>query len=71
MALLDSRINSRDESFGKNKEHMEAQVDDLRRRVDIIHQGGGEKAQERHTSHGKLLPRERLNALLGPGSPFL
>ena len=71
MALLDSRINTRDDSFGKNQEHMQAQVDDLRRRVDIIQQGGGSKAQERHISRGKLLPRERLNALLDPGSPFL
>lgn len=71
MTLLDSRINTRDESFGKNREHLKAQVDDLRRRVNIIHQGGGSKAQERHTSRGKLLPRERLNALLDPGSPFL
>ena len=71
MALLDSRINTRDDIFGKNREHMEVQVDDLRQRVDVIHQGGGKKAQERHTSRGKLLPRERLNALLDPGSPFL
>ena len=71
MALLDSRINTRDDNFDKNREHMEAQVDDLRQRVDVIHQGGGKKAQERHTSRGKLLPRERLNALLDPGSPFL
>jgi len=71
MALLDSRINTRDDSFSKNQEHMQAQVDDLRRRVDIIQQGGGSKAQERHISRGKLLPRERLNALLDPGSPFL
>jgi 3-methylcrotonyl-CoA carboxylase beta subunit len=58
MALLDSRINTRDDIFGKNREHMEVQVDDLRQRVDVIHQGGGKKAQERHTSRGKLLPRE-------------
>ena len=56
MALLDSRINTRDDSFRKNQEHMQAQVDDLRRRVDIIQQGGGSKAQERHISRGKLLP---------------
>ena len=71
MALLDSRINTRDDSFDKNRKHMEAQVDDLRQRVDILHQGGGRKAQKRHTARGKLLPRERLNALLDPGSPFL
>ena len=71
MAVLNSRINTRDENFSKNRDHMQAQVDDLRRKVDRIRLGGGAKAQERHTSRGKLLPRDRLNALLDPGSPFL
>ncbi|HEY6131839.1 MAG TPA: carboxyl transferase domain-containing protein [Halioglobus sp.] len=71
MAVLHSRINTRDEVFGKNRDHMQSQVDDLRQKIDAIRQGGGAKAQERHTSRGKLLPRDRLNALLDPGSPFL
>jgi 3-methylcrotonyl-CoA carboxylase beta subunit len=71
MAVLHSRINTRDDAFAKNRDHLQAQVDDLRRKVDTIRQGGGRKAQERHTSRGKLLPRDRLNALLDPGSPFL
>ena len=33
--------------------------------------GGGEKARDKHTERGKLLPRERIRALLDPGSPFL
>ena len=33
--------------------------------------GGDDKARERHVSRGKLLPRERINQLLDPGSPFL
>ncbi|MEJ2533548.1 MAG: carboxyl transferase domain-containing protein, partial [Halioglobus sp.] len=71
MSVLQSRINTRDESFEANRAHMQAQVDDLRALVDTIRQGGGAKAQERHTARGKLLPRERLDALLDPGSPFL
>jgi 3-methylcrotonyl-CoA carboxylase beta subunit len=71
MTLLQSRINTRDPAFATNREAMQAQVDDLRAVVDTIRQGGGEKAQARHKSRGKLLPRERLNALLDPGSPFL
>ena len=71
MTVLQSRINTRDAAFADNREHMQTQVDDLRTVVSTIHQGGGDKAQERHTSRGKLLPRERLNALLDPGSPFL
>jgi 3-methylcrotonyl-CoA carboxylase beta subunit len=71
MAVLTSRINNRDEAFTRNRDNMQAQVDDLRQKVDTIRLGGGTKAQERHTSRGKLLPRDRLNTLLDPGSPFL
>lgn len=71
MAVLQSRITTRDDTFAKNRRHMQAQVDDLRNVFAAIRQGGGPKAQERHTARGKLLPRERLNALLDPGSPFL
>ena len=71
MTVLQSRINTRDAAFASNRDAMQVQVDDLRTVVNKIHQGGGAKAQERHTSRGKLLPRDRLNALLDPGSPFL
>ncbi|KZX51344.1 methylcrotonoyl-CoA carboxylase [Halioglobus sp. HI00S01] len=71
MNVLQSRINTRDAAFATNRDAMQAQVDDLRQLVDKVRQGGGAKAQERHVSRGKLLPRERLNALLDPGSPFL
>jgi 3-methylcrotonyl-CoA carboxylase beta subunit len=71
MAVLHSHINTRDETFKKNQGHMQEQVDDLRRKVDTIRLGGGAKAQQRHTARGKLLPRDRLRALLDPGSPFL
>ena len=71
MTVLQSRINPRDAAFATNRDHMQTQVEDLRTVVDKIRQGGGAKAQERHTSRGKLLPRERLNAVLDPGSPFL
>ena len=33
--------------------------------------GGNERARERHVSRGKLLPRERVDRLLDPGTPFL
>ncbi|MCP5130571.1 MAG: methylcrotonoyl-CoA carboxylase [Pseudomonadales bacterium] len=71
MSVIQSRINPRDATFSANREAMQAQVDDLRALVDRVRQGGGPKAQQRHTSRGKLLPRERLNAVLDPGSPFL
>lgn len=71
MTVLQSRINTRDAAFATNRDNMQTQVDDLRAVVDKIRQGGGAKAQERHISRGKLLPRERLNGVLDPGSPFL
>jgi 3-methylcrotonyl-CoA carboxylase beta subunit len=46
-------------------------VEDLRTRVDRVLAGGGERARERHTSRGKLLPRERVDRLLDVGAPFL
>lgn len=46
-------------------------VDKLKTTVGKIVEGGGRKARERHTSKGKLLPRDRINTLLDNGSPFL
>ncbi|EXU67007.1 MULTISPECIES: carboxyl transferase domain-containing protein [Streptomyces] len=43
----------------------------LRERLAVARLGGGEKARARHTARGKLLPRDRVDTLLDPGSPFL
>ena len=50
---------------------MGALVSDLREKVAEVFQGGGSVARERHVARGKLLPRERVAALIDPGSPFL
>lgn len=50
---------------------MQKVVDELRAKVSKVMQGGGEKAIQRHTSKGKLLPRDRIDALLDPNSSFL
>jgi 3-methylcrotonyl-CoA carboxylase beta subunit len=54
-----------------NREANEALVADLRAQLARVAQGGGEKARNRHTDRGKLLPRERVDRLLDPGAPFL
>ena len=69
--IINSTINPRSEEFEANRQHMQTLVDDLREKIAQISQGGGEKYQKRHTERGKLLPRERINALLDEGSPFL
>ncbi|PYC22596.1 methylcrotonoyl-CoA carboxylase [Aquipseudomonas alcaligenes] len=71
MAILHTQINTRSPEFAANQAAMLAQVNDLRALLARVHEGGGAKAQERHTSRGKLLPRERINRLLDLGSPFL
>jgi 3-methylcrotonyl-CoA carboxylase beta subunit len=51
-------------------EHL-ALVDQLRTKLATAALGGPERARERHVSRGKLLPRDRVDGLLDPGSPFL
>jgi 3-methylcrotonyl-CoA carboxylase beta subunit len=46
-------------------------IAELRERTSLVQLGGGAKALERHTSRGKLAPRDRINGLLDDGSPFL
>lgn len=71
MPILQSKVNKRADEFIQNKASMTDAVNDLRKKVTLIEQGGGAKYQERHLSRGKLLPRDRINALLDEGSPFL
>jgi 3-methylcrotonyl-CoA carboxylase beta subunit len=71
MAILQSKINTRGAEFVENQTHMQAQLDDLRAKLEQIKLGGGAKARERHVARGKLLPRDRVQQLLDPGAPFL
>jgi acetyl-CoA carboxylase carboxyltransferase component len=71
MTILSSQIDTRSDTFKKNADAMRALVDDLRCRVDKVRLGGGEESRKRHVGRGKLLPQERVRALLDPGSPFL
>jgi 3-methylcrotonyl-CoA carboxylase beta subunit len=68
---IESRLDTRDATFARNSAALAALVADLRARVSEFEQGGGEAARARHARRGKLLPRERVRALLDPGAPFL
>lgn len=59
------------EAYRTNTEAHRALVAELRSKLAAAALGGGTKARERHTSRGKLLPRDRVDTLLDPGSPFL
>src|SRR6188472_2841793 len=71
MPLLTSQIDPRSAEFADNAAALRAQVADLDAQLERIALGGGEKARAKHSARDKLLPRERVSALLDPGSPFL
>ncbi len=71
MPILETQLNARSADFQANAAAMRAVVDDLRAQVDKVAQGGGEAARAKHIARGKLLPRERVQRLLDPGTPFL
>jgi len=71
MSTIETRLDTRDPTFVANRAALSALVADLKDRVKEIEGGGGEAARSRHAGRGKLLPRERVRALIDPGSPFL
>ena len=71
MPVIESLIDPRDETFAKNRAAMEALVADLRAKVAEVELGGGEGPRAKHAARGKLLPRERVRALIDAGTPFL
>src|SRR6478609_1229224 len=71
MDRLHSHIDTKAADFLANRDRMQALVDEHRARHDEVKQGGGAKYVARHREQGKLPVRERIDALLDPGSPFL
>ncbi|XP_076995625.1 methylcrotonoyl-CoA carboxylase beta chain, mitochondrial [Tamandua tetradactyla] len=70
-ATLGTRPDPGSAVYQENYEQMKALVNQLHERAQSIRLGGGEKARALHISRGKLLPRERIDNLIDPGSPFL
>jgi len=71
MSVIESTTDTRSAEFRANAEAMQKLVADLREKIAVTAQGGGEDARRKHVSRGKLLPRERVERLLDPGTPFL
>ena len=71
MPIIQSKINTRSQAFLDNAASMQAQVDDLKAQLQKTALGGSQSARDKHTARGKLLPRERVERLLDPGSAFL
>ncbi len=68
---ITSNLDTRSADFKSNAAAMRALVDDLRAQCAKADEGGGAAARAKHVARGKLLPRERVDRLLDPGTPFL
>lgn len=71
MGALQSAIKPRSDEFRANAQRMEALVAELREKTAATVQGGTEAARKKYQERGKLLVRERVDALLDPGTAFL
>ncbi|WP_425523485.1 carboxyl transferase domain-containing protein [Jiella flava] len=69
--MLETKINARSTEFQANAATMTALVSELHDKAATVIVGGNETSRARHTARGKLLPRDRIDHLLDPGSPFL
>jgi len=71
MARLHTQVSASSERFQDNAAAMQKLVDELRAKSAKAALGGPESARTRHAGRGKLLPRERVERLIDPASPFL
>jgi len=71
MTLLSTRLDSASSTASENRGAMSALVDELRAKLAKAREGGPQRARDRHLAAGKLLPRQRVEGLLDPGTPFL
>ena len=69
--VLSSHVDVRSDAYAVNAEAQRVQADELRARLAAARLGGPQRSRDRHVERGKLLPRDRVDALLDPGSPFL
>jgi acetyl-CoA carboxylase carboxyltransferase component len=71
MKRINSRIKPQDAAFIENDRRNRQRTNELKALLAQVRRGGSERARQRHTSQGKLMVRDRIEALLDPGSPFM
>jgi 3-methylcrotonyl-CoA carboxylase beta subunit len=71
ISVLPSIVDPSSEEYRENTKqmgHVMAKLEELTRK---IHEGGPAKAREKHIARKKMLPRDRVTALIDPGTSFL
>ena len=71
MDVIESKTQTQSPQFAENRERISALVKELKGRLLSVREGGGPERVELHRSRGKMLVRDRIEALLDHGSPFL
>lgn len=71
MPVLETALDPRGDEARANAAAMRAVTEELRALAEQVRLGGGEAARRKHLGRGKLLPRDRIRALIDPASPFL
>ncbi|MEW5936599.1 MAG: carboxyl transferase domain-containing protein [Candidatus Thermoplasmatota archaeon] len=71
MDVIESKIDPNSAEVKENAEHYRRLVADLNAKIAEAKKGGGDERIKQHKERGKLLARERIDALLDPGSPFM
>ncbi len=71
MDTIESKVNTEDVEFQKNKEHYLKLLNDLKQTLEQVRQGGPPESHSRHSKRGKMFARERIEQLLDPDTPFM
>ena len=71
MPILKSNINLNSEECRENRKRHEDLLSEINKAAEFALAGGSEASKKRHVERGKILPRDRINSLIDPGSPFL
>ena len=71
MEILESHLDASSEAFRANADHHRKLAEELAAKLERVREGGGSALRERHEKRGKLFVRDRVDALLDEGSPFL
>ncbi|UPX10588.1 Methylcrotonoyl-CoA carboxylase [Ascochyta rabiei] len=71
VSVIPTLVDTNSADFKENRREMEEVTDKLNDLHSKIAQGGPQKARDKHLQRGKMLVRDRITALIDPGTPFL
>ncbi|KAK1590839.1 carboxyl transferase [Colletotrichum navitas] len=71
ISRIQTNVDPTSEEFKENKQHMGEVMKKLQDLTRKVHLGGSAKAREKHLARKKMLPRDRVTALIDPGTTFL